>query len=112
MNYGLKNYFYQNVFVASDEYENVKVERGKVDSVKTYIPFSLDLFLAENEEIEIVYRMPEYITAPMEINEEVGKVLIYIDGELYTTFSILLKEKVEERDYFWYLKNIFKNLIF
>ena len=94
------------------EYEDVKVERGKYDKAKTYIPFSLDLFLAEDEDVDIVYRMPEYITAPMEINEEVGKVLIYIDGELYTTFSILLKEKVEERDYFWYLKNILNYLIF
>ena len=112
MNYGLKNYFYQNVFVSCYEYEDIIVENGKLKRAKTYIPFSLELFLAEDEEIDIVYRMPEYITAPMEINEEVGKVLIYIDGELYTTFSILLKEKVEERDYFWYLKNIFKNLIF
>lgn len=112
MNYGLKNYFYQNVFVACDDYNNLKVKGGKQDCAKTYIPFSLDLFLAENEEVDIVYRMPEYVNAPLEMNEEVGKVLIYIDGEIYTTFSVLVKEKVEVRDYFWYLKNIFKYLIF
>ena len=112
MNYGLKNYFFKNVFVPCYEYEEVIVENGKKNKTKTYIPFSLDLFLAENEEIDIVYRMPEYVNAPIEINEEVGKVLIYIDGELYTSFSVLSKEKVEERDYFWYIKNIFKNLIF
>lgn len=112
MNYGLKNYFFENIFVPCDDYGDVKVVGGKKSSIGTYIPFTLDMFLAENEEIDVVYRMPEYVFAPIKKNDEVGKVLIYIDGELYTTFSVLSKEKVEERDYFWYLKNIFKNLIF
>ena len=112
MNYGLKNYFYEKLFVPCEKYCEISVVNGKKDFLMTYIPFSLDMYLNENEKVDVIYRVPEYIDAPVDINDEIGKVLIYIDGDLYTSFSILSKEKIEKRDYIWHLRNLFKKFVF
>ncbi len=111
MNYGINNYFYQKIFVP-EEYVKVRVTDGVEDYVATYIPFYLDMILAEDEKIEVKYKISEEITAPVEANKEVGMVCIYIDGDLYRAFSILTKDNVKKKEFSWYFLNIFKEILF
>lgn len=112
MNYGINNYFYQKIFVPEENYKKIPVNNGVVDYVDTYIPFSLDLILAENEKIEVTYNIREELTAPVRKNQEVGMVCIYIDGELFRAFSILTMDEVKEKDFSWHFLNIFKEILF
>lgn len=111
MNYGINNYFYQKIFVP-EEYVKVRVTDGVEDYVATYIPFYLDMILAEDEKIEVKYKISEKITAPVEANKEVGMVCIYIDGDLYRAFSILTKDNVKKKEFSWYFLNIFNEILF
>lgn len=112
MNYGINNYFYQKIFVPDEDYVQLEVMDGVKNYVTTYIPFYLDLILSENEKVEVKYKVLEKIAAPVDKNTEVGTVYIYIDGELYRTFSILTCDEVKKKDYSWHFLNLFKEILF
>ncbi len=112
MNYGINNFFYQKIFVPEESYKKIPVNNGVADYVDTYIPFSLDLILAEDEKIDVIYNIKEELTAPVAKNEEVGMVCIYIDGELFRAFSILTVDEVDKKDFSWHFLNIFKEILF
>lgn len=111
MNYGINNYFYQKIFVPDEDYERIAVNDGVEEYVDTYIPFSLGMLMSENDGIDIVYVTPDYVRAPVDINEEVGKVNIYLNGNLYTSFPILTKKSVPEKDFWWCLKFVLKEWV-
>lgn len=106
MNYGIDNYFPEKIFVAEEEHKKVKVEDGTAEEIGTYIPFSLEMLMRENESVQVVYELRESIPAPVKANEQVGTVYIYLNGECFRTFPILAKENCAKRDYFWFLKKI------
>lgn len=112
MNYGINNFFYQKIFVATDSYKKVLINDGIYDYVDTYIPFSLDMILSEKEQIKVIYNIREELTAPIKENEEVGMVYIYIDNVLFRAFSILAKNEVPKKDFEWYFGTLFKELLF
>ncbi len=106
MNYGINNYFYQNIFVPDEDYKSVPVIEGTKEYVDTYIPFSLGMLIGEDDEVDVVYVMPDCVIAPVGTNEEIGRVNIYINDELFTSFPILSKEEVPEKDFWWCLKYV------
>lgn len=108
MNYGLNKFFYQKIFIPEDNYKAIVVYNGVEEYVDTYIPFSLDMLIGEDDNVDIVYSIPEYLDAPVLVNQEVGRVNIYINDELFTSFPIMAKEEVEEKDFWYCLKYIIK----
>lgn len=106
MNYGIDNYFPEKIFVAEEEHKKIRVEDGTVEEIGTYIPFSLEMLIREDESVKVVYELRESVPAPVRANEQVGTVYIYLNGESFRTFPILAKESSAKRDYFWFLKKI------
>lgn len=111
MNYGINNYFYQKIFIPDEDYMRIPVNEGVEAYVDTYIPFSLGMLMGENDEVDIVYVTPDYVVAPVDINEEIGRVNIYLNGNLYTSFPILTKKSVPEKDFWWCLKYVLKEWV-
>ncbi len=111
MNYGINNYFYQKIFIPDEDYMRIQVNEGVEEYVDTYIPFSLGMLMSENDEIDIVYVTPDYVVAPVDTNEEIGSVNIYLNGNLYTSFPILTKKSVPEKDFWWCLKYVLKEWV-
>ena len=66
------------------------------------------MLIGENEEVDIIYSIPEYINAPVEINQEIGNVKILVDDKLVKTLPIHVKETVPEKDFVWCLKYVIK----
>ena len=112
MNYGINNYFFQKVFVSIDNYKKIHILNGVEEYIDTYIPFTLDMILAEDDTVEVLYSVKEGLKAPINKNQEVGTVYIYVDGELFRAFSILAKNNVRKKDLNWYFLNIFKEMMF
>ena len=98
----------------SREYNEKRLyfDDGIQDYVDTYIPFSLDMILTEKEDVRVVYNIPQKLTAPIEHNEEVGMVYIYIDNELFRAFSILAQNDVPVKDFSWHLDALIKEILF
>lgn len=108
MNHGLNDFFYRKLFIPDEEYVELPVYDGVKDHVLTHIPYSVDMLIGEDEEVDIIYSMPEFISAPIEINQEIGNVNIYVDGKLIKSLPILAKEEVQEKDYMWCLEYVIK----
>lgn len=108
MNYGLNDFFYRKIFIPDEEYVQIPVRDGTEEYVLTYIPYSFDMLIGENEEVDIIYSIPEYINAPVEINQEIGNVKILVDDKLVKTLPIHVKETVPEKDFVWCLKYVIK----
>ena len=96
----------------TDFYKKIPVKDGIEPYVDTYIPFSLDMIISEKEEIKVTYSIREELDAPIEKNEEVGMVYIYIDSELFRAFPILTQNKVIQKDYLWYFQAFFREILF
>ena len=112
MNYGINNYFYQKIFVSTDNYKKIPINNGVIEYVDTYIPFSLDMILTEGEKVEVIFNVREGLTAPINKNQEVGIVCIYIDNELFRSFSILAQNEVKKKAFIWYFINIYEEMLF
>lgn len=65
-------------------------------------------FLSEEDQIEIVYDLPEKITAPAEKGEVIGAEKVYLNQNLYASREITLEESAELFDYSWCLMWILK----
>ena len=108
MNYGLNDFFYRKIFVPDEEYVMLTVKNGTKESVLTYIPYSFDMLMSDEEVVDIVYSVYDYVKAPVKFNQEVGKVYIYVNEKLIKVIPILAKETVLEQDFLWCLKYVIK----
>lgn len=106
MNYGVHNYFMRNILVPDCNYAEITVRNGIADSTSVEIKDGLDMLCADYEKIDVVYILQDELNAPVKSGDVVGKVEIYTDKQLYTTFPIYAKESVEKVSFVWYLRKI------
>lgn len=118
MNYGLKNYSYQDIF-QKKEFENIPVQEGQYPGMEigeqadTPIGYGVEqdqisfpLLLRKEEKIEVKYELPEVLKAPVREGQQVGKASYYLDGVLLREYPIFAKRQVEVRDFGWCLKQV------
>ncbi len=110
MEYGINNFFLKRVFEGIDEYKDVQVLDGKESIVQTKIEGELSLLIAESDEVKVIYELEDYVYAPVNEGQEVGKVIIYINDVRYTTFPIVTKGSVEKVDYRWFFDKVLEEL--
>ncbi len=86
---------------------NIPLVNGEVPSIQVYSKNGLKLALSQDEfsQINIEYDLPEFLTAPVKIDEAVGKVEVYFGKHLifsekiYTIDEVgskLLKDKMKD----------------
>lgn len=104
MNYGMDNYFPQTLHEYESEYKKIAVRNGTRDTVMTYIPFEVECIVSDSDVVNVVYECEEVIKAPVQPNEEVGRVCIYINDRLMYRLPILTAEGCSEKNMEWYLR--------
>ncbi|MEE1032578.1 MAG: D-alanyl-D-alanine carboxypeptidase family protein [Ruminococcus sp.] len=118
MLYGLRNYEYEDVF-KHEELELVEVENGICDDTQIgqcaevevvygidQEDITYDVLLKQDEEVEVVYQIPDSIEAPVLKGQQIGTVQYFLNGELLREYPVYAKNEVKERDYFWCLEKI------
>lgn len=107
MDYGFENYHVLDVLqkgdipiVYSDLRFSIQDEAGGVTTQ------DISLICREDEQIDIVYQMRPIEEAPIIVGELLGKAIIYIDGEEYTTVDILANSTIERFDFKYCLQKI------
>lgn len=111
MEYGVNNFFKKKVFTTVEEYKRVAVLDGKAESTGTRIDGELSMLLSDRDKVRVIYELEDYVMAPVNIGDTVGKAIIYINDERYTAFPITATEAVEQVDYRWFLKMVLDNLL-
>lgn len=107
INYGLQNFYYRDVINKNEHYKTIPVKNGMQDMVGTYIPFGVTFLLSEKDDVEVIYKINEYVTAPVKKNEEVGEVLIYVNGKLERKVPVLTTDSVKNKTFTYYFRKLF-----
>lgn len=104
MNYGFKNFKFEDILLEDTSYKELPVERGMAEMVSTYIDGALRLPLSKNDQIEIKHKIFDVMEAPVEKGTALGVTKIYINDELYNSYFIRANDDVMRQD-FWYHLN-------
>ena len=106
MEYGINNFFPRTVFSTIENYKDVRVKDGMEESASTCIKGDLSLILCEADDVRVVYELEDYIDAPVNVGDIVGKAIIYVNGQRMGSFPITAAAAVERANYMWYLKRL------
>ena len=109
LDYGFENYSSYIIYDIGQFVSNVKVINGELDFLPVVVDdvCVLSLKESEKEKIKLSIKLPDEIPAPINIGDKIGKISIYLDGELLYTSNLISKSKVKEISYF---KRILKGL--
>ena len=121
MEYGINNYFYRDVFEIP-EIDEIPVIDGIADSGRPNdMAFSGLKVVVHNDELEkrllrndekitSEIELPQSISAPVSIGEEVGKVKYYLSGDIIKELPIITDDIVKKINYrfiFHYVLDLF-----
>ncbi len=110
LDYGFANYA---IYHAEEEFvESAPVYFGKADGINIY---SKEFFaLVEKDKIkkvEMKYEIPEYIVAPINSGNVVGKIVYEINGEEIGTTELFVKENIEKQTFWGIFVKILKTIV-
>lgn len=106
MSYGIDNYERKQIFVEK-EIESLFVEDGQNPLIGLQMEGNLELLLRNDEKVYIKYNIPETLSAPVKLNQQVGTVQYYIDDKLYSEIPIFTTGESKEIDFKFCLRRIF-----
>lgn len=113
LNYGFKNFSYENILSQNDCLDTISVIKGEKDNMPLYYEKDIILPLSKDEKEKISIKL-DYIKslqAPTKKDEKVGVANIYINNNLIAQTNILTKEDINKKTFSSYINNIFKNWI-
>ena len=108
MEYGINNFFEQKIFTTVEEYKSVEVTDGIGDSVGTRIEGELSMLISSSDEVKVVYELEDSVKAPVYENDELGKAIVYVNGERVALFPITASGDVKQLSFNWFLKELMK----
>ena len=108
LNYGFNNY--ENKVVVEDKplELNLKVEKGKKDTltVSPEKPISILTKKGETRNVEVNFAPVSPIVAPVQKGDIVGKISVYEQGILISSVNVVSDEDVEKAAFSDYIKSI------
>lgn len=109
LDYGFANYAVKNIY---EEEKCVPVKKGEREEVrlKAEAPFLLIAKEMQNS-LELVYDLPEQITAPIAENEKLGEIRLMADGEVYAERELLAAENVSKKKFFVYFFDVLTKML-
>lgn len=118
MEYGIRNYFYQDVF-EEQVFTEAEVVDGIPESGELFCDAkaglklkaregerSIPLLLREGENVEIKVSLRKKIHAPVKKGEEAGSVEYYLEDKLVRRYPVVFAKTVEEKQLFWYFRKV------
>lgn len=108
MEYGINNFFEQKIFTTVEEYKSVEVTDGIGDSVGTRIEGELSMLISSSDEVKVVYELENSVKAPVYEDDELGKAIVYVNGERIALFPITASGDVKQVSFNWFLKELMK----
>lgn len=110
MELAFKEYKNYEILPAYNLLNEINVIEGKSTTVKTFTRKSFIFPLTSEEylKINLEYKLPEFLTAPIKKEQKVGMLKIYLEDKLIFQDEILTKEKVIANTYLQSIKDFIK----
>lgn len=115
MGYALDNYQYEEVFEHGKEFSSIPVYNAmptawdlnqKITVSPCLEDTQLKVLKKPQEEIHIIYDLPEVLKAPVHAGEEIGTVSYYLGEDRIAAYPVTVQEEVEEFNHKWYFSYI------
>lgn len=123
MEYGIKNYKFQNVLDNAVNFNPVPVidgipESGQL-SDKAEVPLEVDfeednalyVLLKNGESVVPEYHVQESVKAPVKAGDVVGKAVYQFGDEVLREYSVYATKNVEKLDYKWCLRRLWNRFL-
>ncbi len=113
MDYGFKNYSYKTILkdkTIVTKLDNIRF--AKKDTVEGLLSQDVKILLRENEKVDVIYNIFPIEEAPIIKDANIGKAMIYIDNQLYTTVDIKAANKVERITYEYCCNYVWKLFVY
>lgn len=105
MEYGIGNFEYREVFQKKKDFTPITIADGclwkkeaKIWEKAKITPYikeeSLELLLAQEEQVQVQYQIQEDLHAPIEENEVIGSAEYYLNGEKIKVYPIYSGDKI------------------
>lgn len=107
MEYGVDNYKSTQIF-EKKEFEPIYVEEGQQRFENLKIEGDLSLLLREDEDVKIIYDLPDKLSAPVLADTAVGKASYYIEDQLYEEIPIYTTQDILKIDFKFCIDQILK----
>lgn len=106
MDYGFKNYDYENLLRNAEGLKPIAVIKGVENKVNVTLGDTLIVPMKDSEDYKVSYRLAKSIKAPVEAGDLVGRATVTIGGEYYKTLDITVTGSVEKQTVSYNLKKL------
>jgi D-alanyl-D-alanine carboxypeptidase (penicillin-binding protein 5/6) len=106
MNYGKDNFELRQIFDGNKVFAPVYVEDGKSPYVDLYYEGDIPILMGKDEKINIVYKVPKAIAAPVKANSIVGSAKYYVGKDFIKEIPIKTKMDIEKIDFKFCIEKI------
>lgn len=111
MDFGMDNFELKQIFKADKVFNPVYVEDGKKNYVDLYYEGDITLLISENEKVNVIYKIPSAIKAPVKAGSPVGFAKYYVGKEFVKEIPILTKEDVDKIDFNFCIKKLWNTIL-
>lgn len=118
MNYALNNYQYQEVFQHQKALAPIPVENARPADWKLHQPVyiiptiedaELNILKKESEQINVLYDLPDTLTAPLKAETRIGTVSYYLGEQCIKAYPVMIKENIQRLTAGWYCSYVLRN---
>ena len=122
MEYGLDNYFYQNVWQdfptqqilvkeSGDDW-NIYKKNTMVEANIAREPETLNVLIRNDEKVETSLQIENSLSAPVKKGQKIGKIQYLLDGKVIAEYAVTVKSGLQKRTFFWCLEKCMEHFLF
>jgi D-alanyl-D-alanine carboxypeptidase (penicillin-binding protein 5/6) len=102
MNYGFNRFEFAGLYQSGDKIANVRVGKGKIDTVDAVAAKNVGITKMKGEEIQLDTRLDvkNYIEAPLKKGDKLGEVVVLKQGQEVNRVDLLVAQDVEKCGFF------------
>lgn len=110
LNYGFENYEYKVPLYKNQQIGEIPVEKSNDTTIRLLLKNGLKVCIKKDgsEKINIIKKIPKYVTAPIKAGQEIGTAEVYINNSLISEIPIITAKSAERKTFYDYFKNILK----
>lgn len=112
LNYARDNYYKKNILEKTYPLPEIPVTNGLSSTVKVSVTKPVSLLMSDNEKLALEPELPSVLSAPINKNETVGYINIYINDLLYDAVPINSLEDIRHKDFNYYSFKLIKKFLF
>lgn len=96
--YGFSKYGYKQFYDTGQQIGMIKISKGVEESIRAVPKERVGTIISKGEDknLKVRIEMPEYVQAPVEKGQEIGKAVIYKEGKQVRAIPLVALEEVEK----------------